>query len=91
MLMTVKRVLTVFWKGSIEQRVTNGQDFPPVVMWTERESETARSERLFMIFLDKKKMSGWIFTITGWLFSHTEATQLCSKPYKSHFFIIGPL
>ncbi len=34
---------------------------------------------LFMIFLDYKKMSGWIFTIIGWLFSHTAATQLCSN------------
>ncbi len=24
-------------------------------------------------------MSGWIFTIIGWLFSHTAATQLCSN------------
>ncbi len=32
----------------------------------------------FIQFLDYKKMRGWIFTITGWLFSHTEATQLYS-------------
>ncbi len=42
-------------------------------------TETARSERLFMIFLDYNKISGWIFTITGWLFSHSEDTQLCSN------------
>ncbi len=27
-------------------------------------------------FLDYKKMSGWIFTITGWLFSHTDLIQV---------------
>ncbi len=37
----------------------------PSVTGTEGESETARSERLFMIFLDYKKISGWIFTIIG--------------------------
>ncbi len=56
-----------------------GGTFSPSVTWTEGESETARSERLFIIFLDYKKMSGWIFTIIGWLFSHTAATQLCSN------------
>ncbi len=30
-------------------------------------------------FLDYTKKSVWIFTITGWLFLHTEATQLCSN------------
>ncbi len=44
-------------------------DFFPSVMWTEGESETARSER-------EKKMSEWIITIIGWLFYHTVATQL---------------
>ncbi len=83
MLMTVKRITTVLWKGPLGRE----SHFSPVVMWTERESETAHSERLFMIFLDKKKMSGWIFTITGWLFSHN-CVQI---PYKSIIFIIGPL
>ncbi len=32
-----------------------------------------------MICWDYKKMSGWIFTIIGWLFSHTTTTQLCSN------------
>ncbi len=68
------KLLTCLW-GSI----TNGRDFFPSVTWTEGESETARSERLFMIFLDYKKNCGWIFTIIGWLFSHTAATQLCSN------------
>ncbi len=56
-----------------------GGTFFPSVMWTEGESETARSERQIKILLDYKKMSGWIFTITDWLFSHAEATQLCSN------------
>ncbi len=47
--------------------------------WTEGESETARLERLFMIYWFYKKMSWWIFNIIGWLFSHTAATQLCSN------------
>ncbi len=47
--------------------------------------------RLFMIFVDYKQMSGWIFTITGWLFSHTEATHCVQTPYTSDFCIIGPL
>ncbi len=33
-------------------------------------------------------MSEWIFTIIGWLFSHTAATQ---APYKSDFCILDPL
>ncbi len=31
------------------ESVTNGRDLFPSVTWTEGESETARSERLFMI------------------------------------------
>ncbi len=53
--------------------------FSPRWQWTEGESETARSERLFMIVLDYKEMSGWIFTNKCWLFLHTVATQLCSN------------
>ncbi len=34
---------------------------------------------VYDFFLDYEKMSGWIFTIIGWLFSHTEATQRCSN------------
>ncbi len=64
---------------SIGQQSQMGGTFSPQWQWTEGESETAHSERLFIIFLDYTKMSGWIFTITGWLFSHTEATQLCSN------------
>ncbi len=59
--------------------VTNGQDFFPSVTCTEGESETAHSERLFMIYWFYKRMSWWIFTIIGWLFSHIAATQLCSN------------
>ncbi len=61
------------------ESVTNGRDFFPSVMCTEGESETAHSERLFMIYWFYKRMSWWIFTIIGWMFSHTAATQLCSN------------
>ncbi len=57
------------------ESVTNGQDFFPSVTCTEGESETARLERLFMIYWFYKKISWWIFNIIGWLFSHTAATQ----------------
>ncbi len=30
-------------------------------------------------------MSGWIFTIIGWLFSHTAATQLNSNHFSKWF------
>ncbi len=43
---------------------------------------------LWFCFYYKKKNSGWIFTMTGWLFSHTAARP--QTPYKS-FCIIGPL
>ncbi len=61
------------------ESVTNGRDFFPSVTCTEGESETAHSERLFMIYWFYKRMSWWIFTIMGWLFSHTAATQLRSN------------
>ncbi len=61
------------------ESVINVQDFFPSVTWTEGESETAHSERLFMIYWFYKRISWWIFTIIGWLFSHTAATQLCSN------------
>ncbi len=51
------------------ESVTNGRDLFPSVTWTERESETAHSERLFMIYWFYKKMSWWIFNIISWLFS----------------------
>ncbi len=63
----------------------NGRDFFPSVTCTEGESETARLERLFMIYWFYKKMSWWIFNIIGWLFSHTAATQLCSNLIKVIF------
>ncbi len=36
------------------------------------------------VFLDYKKMSGWIFNNIGWLFSHTVVTQLCSNTFKNN-------
>ncbi len=42
-------------------------------------------ETVYKFFIDYKKMSGWIFTITGWLFSHTVATQLCSNTLYKWF------
>ncbi len=43
------------------------------------QSENLKLLVLFMIFLDYKKRSGWIFTIIGWLFSHTAATTAVFK------------
>ncbi len=37
--------------------------FPLAVTWTEGESETACSERLFRIFLDLKKLVGWFLPL----------------------------
>ncbi len=40
-----------------------GGTFPPSVTWTEGESETARSKRLFMIFWIIKKLVGGLLTL----------------------------
>ncbi len=62
----------------IGQRASQmGRTFSPQWREPREKSGIACSE-------DYKKMSGWI---TGWLFSHTAATHLCSNT----FCIIGPL
>ncbi len=69
-----KGASTKYWAKSVQsdiivpplysaESVTNGRDFSPSVTWTEGQSETARLERLFMIYWFHKKTSGWIFNI----------------------------
>ncbi len=59
-----------------------GGTFSP--RWREqRENLKLLGLRDWLIFLDYKKSSGGIFTIIGWLFSHTAATQL-----KHHIKVI---
>ncbi len=73
-------------------RVTQGCVYRAASLMGGTFPETARSERLLMILLDYKKMSGWVFNIIDWLFSlHTLRPHDCVQTlYKSDFYIIGP-
>ncbi len=53
--------------------------FPP--RWREQRENLKPLvlRKLFMIFLDYKKICGCIFNIMGWLFSHSAATKRCSN------------
>ncbi len=94
--------LTLYISSSCKQVISNakadrnfslrsqmGGTFSP--QWREQreESETAHSERLFMIFFRLEKWVGGFVPLQAGLF-HTLRPTTVFKPYKCDFCIIGP-
>ncbi len=68
------------------ETITNERGFLPTMTCALGKSGIACSERLFMIYWEYKKTSGWIFTFIGWLFSDTAPTQQ-SNTFKKWFLL----
>ncbi len=50
-------------------------------------SEQPDLRKRILKYRDKKKNTGWIFIIIGWMCTHISNTHLCSKNLKREFCI----